>query len=295
MGKEASSTAKTVDKALQIMESLASADREVGITQISRNVKINKSTVQRVVNTLYKYGYLQQSPHNKGYKLGFKFLEFSNLILQRIDLRLVARPFLEELRDRAAETVHLMTLDRGMGIYLDAVESRQGSRVVSNIGSRDDLHASAVGKALLAFLSDREVDEFIRHQGLKAKTCRTITDPKTFRRQLRLVRRLGYAIDDEEVEIGTRCVGVPIFDHTGHVTASISIAAPAHRLTRDKIRSFVPLLLKTSTRISQSLGRGTPSTETIRPHDAGKNGTLRGNGRSSGHRLGFRRTGKSEG
>jgi IclR family acetate operon transcriptional repressor len=273
MNQKYCSTAKTVEKALQVIESFLSSPRELGISETARAVGINKSTVQRIVNTLCKYGYLQKGPHNSAYRLGFKFLHASNLILERIDLRPLARPFLEELRDRTGETVHLMVLDNDMGVYLDAVESRQTTRVVSAVGSRDELYTSAVGKALLAFLPPRQVDDLIRRKKLKRKTPRSITDSALLKSHLKLIQKRGYAIDDEEGEKGTRCVGAPIFDHVHQVIASISVAAPAHRLGQRKVPQVATLVMETARRISQSLGRGI-TQEGGGPNDRDKPGAV---------------------
>ena len=256
MDPKNSSTAKTVEKALLVIDSFLSSPRELGISEIARNVAINKSTVQRIVNTLCKFGYLQRAPHNSAYRLGFKFLQASNLILERTDLRPVARPFLEQLRDRTGETVHLMVLDSDIGVYLDAVESRQSTRVVSAVGSHDELHTSAVGKALLAFLPHAQVEDFLRRKKLKSKTPHSITDPVLFKNHLKLIRDRGYAVDDEEGELGTRCVGAPIFDHAQQVIASISVAAPAQRLDQGEVPRIAKFVMETAHSISQGLGRG---------------------------------------
>ncbi|MGD0267366.1 MAG: IclR family transcriptional regulator [Candidatus Methylomirabilota bacterium] len=275
MYEKCSSTAKTVEKALLLIECFLSAPRELGISEIARLAGINKSTVQRIVNTLSKYGYLQQTPHNSGYRLGFKFLHVSGLLLERIDLRPIARPSLEELRDKTGETVHLMILDNDMGVYLDAVESRQSTRVVSAVGSRDELHTSAVGKALLAFLPEQQVDGILRRKKLKAKTPQSITDPEVFKGHLKLIQRRGYAIDDEEGEKGTRCVGAPIFDHDHHVVASISVAAPTQRLGLRNVPQVAASVIETALRISQCLGRGTPQVKEGGFHARNNDGIIR--------------------
>lgn len=255
--KKELSIAKTVDKALRIIDFLSNTQKEMRITDIARNVKINTSTVQRIVNTLCKYDYLRQNAESSKYRIGFKFLEVSGRILGELDLRRVARPFLEELRDRTRETVHLMILDRTMGVYIDAVESPQRIRMVSAIGTREDLHCSGVGKALLAFLPEQKVDEITREHGLKRKTSRTITDPDELKRHLAQIRKHSYSTDDEEGEEGTRCIGAPVLNHAGKVIASISIAAPSHRLDQQKIQQFAPVVVNTAKKISQSLGRNT--------------------------------------
>jgi IclR family acetate operon transcriptional repressor len=249
------SISKTVHKTLRVIDFLSSANREVGITEIARNLKINTTTIQRIVNTLHRSNYVQQNPGTARYTLGIRFLEISHHILHGLDLRRVARRFLEELRDRTRETVHLMILDGTMGVYIDAVESPQRVRMVSAIGTREELHCSAVGKALLAFLPDQKVNETIREQGLKRKTSRTITDPDELKRHLGQIKRRGYSVDNEEGEEGTRCVGAPIFGHSGEVQASISVAAPSYRLDLGNIPQLAPTVIEAATKISKSLGK----------------------------------------
>ena len=173
--------AKTVQKALAIIEYLLKNEKAKGIIDIAKDLKINSSTVQRIVNTLHEEKYLNQDPPSKKYKLGLKFVEISDCVLNKIDLRRIAAPYLRELRDQTAETVHLMVLDGSMGVYIDAVESPQRSRVVTSIGTQANLHYSAVGKALLAFLPEKTVDNIVKTRGLEAKTCHTITDNFTLK------------------------------------------------------------------------------------------------------------------
>ncbi len=245
---------KTVDRALRVIDFLSTANREMGITGIARSVEINTTTVQRIVNTLHRSNYVQQNPATARYTLSTRFLEISHHILQGLDLRQVARPFLEKLRDKTRETVHLMARDATMGVYVDAVESLQRIRVVSAIGTREELHCSAVGKALLAFLPEQEVDEIIREQGLKRKTSRTITDPDELKRDLGQIKKRGYSVDNEEGEEGTRCIGAPIFGYGGKIEASISIAGPSFRLDQQKIQQLVPIVIETARKISKNTG-----------------------------------------
>jgi len=246
--------AKTVEKALAIIEYLLKNEEAKRITDIAKDLKINTSTVQRIVNTLHGENYLYQDPSSRKYKLGLKFLEISKNILKEIDLRRIASPYLRELRDKTGETVHLMILDDSVGVYIDALESLQRTRVVSSIGTRDDLHYSAVGKAILAYLSESEVERIAKIRGLRKITHKTITNLNLLKQELKKIRNQGYSIDDEEGEVGTRCIGAPIFNHKGKVVASVSIAAPCHRLTKEKLNTFLPLLLKTNNKISVELG-----------------------------------------
>jgi len=245
---------KTVEKTLEIIDYILKKNAPTGILEIAKSLDMNTSTVQRIVNTLSNAQYLSQDSENRKYCLGFKFLEISNHILNTMDLRVIAHTYLKELRDKTQETIHLMVLNDSMGVYIDSLESPQRTRVVTAIGTRDHLHYSAVGKAILAHLSDQEVETICQARGLRKVTSNTITDLNRLKRELSEVRRQGYSIDDEEGETGTRCIGAPIFKHNGKVNASISLAAPCQRLSREQFGQYVPLVIKTANKISAALG-----------------------------------------
>lgn len=248
---------KTVDKALKILELFSEQEREMSISEIAKRIGTNKSTVYRILNTLRSHAFVQQNSDNSKYKLGFKLLEISSVILERIELRHQARPSLERLRDKTNETVNLMIMEGGLGVYIDRVESTQRVRMVSVIGTREELHCTGVGKALLAFQSEKIVDEVIKKQGLLRKTSRTITDPHQLKQHFDEIKKRGYSIDDEEAEEGIRCIGAPIFNHKDKVVASISIAAPSYRLDEQKMKQFAPIVVETARKISQNLGKST--------------------------------------
>lgn len=245
---------KTVEKALEIIEYIVGKNSPTGIHEIAKSININTSTVQRIINTLNSTKYLCQDPESKKYSLGLKFLEISKVILDEMDVWKIAHTYLKELRDTTQETIHLMILDHYMGVYIDSLESPQMSRVASAIGTRADLHYSAVGKAILAHLPDDEVEKVVKTIGLKKMTQNTITDFKELKKELLEIRNRGYSIDNEEGEIGTCCIGVPILKHNGKVIASISLAAPSHRLTKKKVEEYMPLIVETAKKISADLG-----------------------------------------
>jgi IclR family KDG regulon transcriptional repressor len=166
-----------------------------------------------------------QHPGTRRYQLGLYFLKASNLILERMDLRPVTRPHLLTFRDATGETVHFTVLDGEMGVNVDVAESQQTTRVASTVGSRDELHSSAVGQALLAFSPAHPPEGDSRAARAPGPPPSTITEPTVFRPHLAEVRRKGYAVEDEEGEFGARSLGAPVIDHTGAVVASISVAA----------------------------------------------------------------------
>ncbi len=245
---------KTVDKALQVVLLLAQNSGEMGVREISKKMGINVSTTYRILNTLYINKFVRKNERSHRYGIGLKCLEISSYIIKSLDLRNIAHPFLESLRDRTNETVNLVILDDGMGVYIDRVESSHAVRMVSSIGTREELHCTGVGKALLAFLPENIVDEIIQKHGLPAKTPRTITSPKDLKEHLLEVRKQWYSIDNEEAEEGIICVGAPIFDHRKKVIASISVAAVSYRCSINQAKKNASLVVETAQQISAALG-----------------------------------------
>jgi DNA-binding IclR family transcriptional regulator len=169
-------------------------------------------------------------------------------------LRLQARPFLIELRDFAQETVHLVVMDQGHVAYVDKVECSKAVRMHSAVGDRALVHCTAVGKAMLAFMPQEDVERILDDHGLPARTPQTITDRGRLREELKKVRRLGYAVDDIENEEGIRCLGAPIFDHQGRPAAALSVSGPAYRLSMERTLELAEGVMETAFMVSQQLG-----------------------------------------
>jgi len=155
--------------------------------------------------------------------------------------------------EKTGETVHLAILDENEVLYINKIESLKTIRMYSRVGRRGPVYCTGVGKALLAFQPSHKIEEIIA-SGLAPQTEHTIVDPETLRRHLADVRARGYAIDNEEIEIGLRCVAAPVRDHSGNVIASISVAGPSQRLTKERLISFSPDVIATADTVSQRLG-----------------------------------------
>ncbi|MGD2184862.1 MAG: IclR family transcriptional regulator [Desulfobacterales bacterium] len=230
---------QTIERVATIFDVMAQSVQGISLKELSAKVGLPKGTTHRLLASLAYFGYVRQVSESKNYQLGFKLVELGNRLLDQLDLRTQARPFLINLCKRTNETVHLVILDQNEALYVDKVESDEkpgGLQMVSRIGSRMPAHCSSVGKVFLAQLSDSELDTLIKEKGLIKRTVNTISDPDKLKQHLKGIRQKGYAVDDEENEKGIRCVGAPIFNRQGQVIAAISISGPTVRITKKVIQ-----------------------------------------------------------
>lgn len=245
---------QSLDRALKILEVLGNHPKGLGVTNLASEVDLHKSTVHRLLVTLAQRGFVEQDRDTEKYKLGLKILELSNKILTHMELRQEARPFLEELMEYANEVVHLCVMHEGEVVYIDKIEFPDAIRMFSQIGRRQPVHCTGVGKAILAYLPENKVVEILESKGMPRKAPNTITDIKEMLEHLKKIRQRGYAIDDVENEIGIRCIAAPIFNHTGEVIASLSIAGPESRLTSERIPELGAKVKETGLKISRRMG-----------------------------------------
>src|SRR3990172_3742033 len=226
---------QTIERVSSILDILGQSSQGISIGELSTAINLPKGTTHRLLSSLAYFGYVRQDPKTRNYFLGLKFVELGQILLQQLDLRKEAEPFLRDLADRTKETVHLVILDRNEVVYIDKLETDQnpsGLKMASRIGLRNPAHSSAVGKVILSHFSEEELEGFLLEKGLGKRTGNTITDPTQLKENLKSVRKQGYAIDDEENEKGIRCVAAPIYNEAGRVVAAMSISSPAFRATK---------------------------------------------------------------
>jgi IclR family transcriptional regulator, KDG regulon repressor len=245
---------KSVSRALDIILLISMKKSGLGVTEIARQIDINKSSVYRILSTLVQYGFIEQDKETGRYKLGYKFLEVSSRLLESIDLREEARPFLTELEKETNEVIHLVVYDQGEVVYIEKLDGNEALRMHSKVGKRAPMHCTSVGKAILAYLPANIVAGILERKGMPVHTDRTIINHDEFLKELTQVREKGYALDDEENEFGIRCLGVPIFDHLGQVAAAISISGPTIRMTDERLQQLQPKILSIGKKISRRLG-----------------------------------------
>lgn len=245
---------KSVDRSLQILEIITKSGKPLGVTEISRKTGIHKSTVYRLLSTLGYRGYISQADQDDKYTVGLKLFEIGSIAINDLDLRQSVAPYLEKLMELTGETIHLGVLDNGEVVYIDKFESQKTIRMYSKIGKRVYAHSTSLGKVLLAFSPEEILERIIQNQGLPQKTKNTITDPDKLKNHLTRISQQGYAVDDEENEIGIRCIAGPVFDFQGKILAAFSISGPAIRITQEKIEEFKELVCSYSQKISGALG-----------------------------------------
>jgi IclR family KDG regulon transcriptional repressor len=253
-----SNLVQTLERASFILDILGQSPQGISIKDLSDRMHLPKGTTHRLVSSLSYFGYVRQDQNTKNYFLGFKLVELGNLLLGQLDLRKEAELFLRDLAERTKETVHLVILDGNEIVYLDKLETEPhtgGLRMASRVGSRNPAHSCAVGKVLMAHLSEEALARIVEQKGLPKRTGNTITDFNRLKDHMALVRKQGYAIDDEENERGIRCVGAPVFNEAGRVVAAISVSGPAFRVTKKTVQENLKKeVMETALRISQRLG-----------------------------------------
>ncbi|WP_246943120.1 IclR family transcriptional regulator [Bacillus pinisoli] len=245
---------KSVSRALDIVHLVSMKKGGLGVTEIANQIDINKSSVYRILSTLVQYGYVEQDVETGRYKLGYKFLEVSSRLLESIDLRAEARPYLQELEQETNEVIHLVVYDQGEVVYIEKLEGTETLRMHSKVGKRAPMHCTSVGKAILANLPSSVVLDIVERKGLPMHTNKTITEKEAFLMELNNVKKLGYALDLEENEPGISCIAVPIFDHLERAIAAVSISGPTIRMTGERMEQLQGKMREIGYRISTRLG-----------------------------------------
>ncbi len=226
---------QSVDRAITLLEAIAEAGGETTLTELSRHTRLNISTCHHLLSTLVARGYVAKVPVRRSYALGARIHYLCNASLQ-VDLPARAAPFIEQINERTGETVHLAVLQGDAMMKIAKRESRHPVRVDTGaLGKSDAPHATATGKAMLAWLPEDDMRRVLSN-GLPRFTAKTITEWPALIEALRHVRRNGYAMDDEEYQPGVICVGAPIRDHNGAVVGAISASTPAMRANNDHLK-----------------------------------------------------------
>jgi DNA-binding IclR family transcriptional regulator len=243
---------QTLDRALSILEFVAESPRR--INEVAEHLGVHHSTALRLLHTLRGHGYVVELPDH-AYRVGPATFRLGFTALERIPLRAIARPYMQQLNRETGETIHLGTLENGEVVYIEKVEARHRVRMHSSIGGIAGLHSTGVGKAILAFLSEEEQDRLLADYPLKRHTATTITSREELKADLAATRERCYAINDGELEEGIGGVACPILRPDGTVAGGLSIVAPATRFDRDALEDLAPRVIDAARGVSEELGK----------------------------------------
>lgn len=243
---------QSVERAFELIE-LMCKNGEMSVTALSLGTGLHKTTVCRLLGTLSALGYVSQNARTGHYGLTLKFLKISSCLLGRYDIRRHARPMFEKLSRICGETVHLVSREDSNIVYIDKFESQKSSvRMVSQIGLSLPMICTGVGKAILAKLDDSEIKAVWDSSKHERKTEYTIIDYESFTKEIDRIRRQGYAVDNEENELGVRCVAAAIAGTDGPCRYAFSVSAPTTRMNDQTLAEYAKLVLKTRDEIENS-------------------------------------------
>ena len=249
---------QVLDRTIAVLQAVADSDTDLPAADIARQLHLHKSTVHRLLVVLESYRLIKKGPEG-AYGLGTRLIELGECAIARLKLAEYAEPHLRTLAEQTGEGAHVTILNGTELLSIAHVEGRWALHSLTRTGQRTQIHSTAAGKAVLAFLSGEACDELLARLALKRNTRRTIVKTSAMKLELMRVRDLGYAVDDEEFEEGLRCVSAPIFNHRGHVVASLTIAAPVFRLRKEQLPQVARLVVAAAQGLSDELGRRNPN------------------------------------
>jgi DNA-binding IclR family transcriptional regulator len=254
MSGDATPSAPAVERTLSILELLSVTKSGLTLPELSRRLGLPKSSTYCLLVTLERRGYLLRNNRTHRYMFGLKLFSLANMALSGIELRENAGSFLHALMQRTRLTVHMAIIEDDEAVLIEKVEPPGLVRLATWVGKRLELHSSAVGKCLLAYLPEAEFLRLVRDRGLTRNNENTITSIRKLKQQITQIRHAGYAIEDEEGEIGCRCVGAPVFDHSGNLVAAVSVAGTTAQIRTEDFTYFGQLVRQSASDISQALG-----------------------------------------
>ena len=244
---------QSIDRALDIIEVLSQENEGLGVTEIAGRIGLHKSTAHRIIATMSDRGYLNRT--DKGtYKIGLKLIEAVSCYINSLELQTEARPYVAQITSELGLTSHLGVLDGDQVVYIEKMDVFSNVRMYSQIGVRVHAYSCSLGKCLLSNYSSQQVRKIMVNCSFIRFTKKTLGSVDQLIADLDKVRSRGWAIDDEEAEVGHRCIGAPIYDYRGDIIAAISASGPTSLLTKDRIEPVAEYVRKQALEISKSMG-----------------------------------------
>ena len=244
---------QALDRAFAVLDLLGESDTPLGLAQVASALQLHKSTAHRFLMVLERHHMVERTSSGK-FRLGLRLFDFGNKAIEQYDLRDRAQPHLRRLVAETEETAHLCILEQSRVIYIDKIEPARSVRMITRIGASNPVHCTSVGKAILAFLPEERIADVIKRTRFERFTHRTIASAEALRAEIEKTKRRGYAVDDEELEDGLRCIAVPVLDAQRQPVAAVSISGPSFRVTAQKLPSIANHLLQCVRGISADMG-----------------------------------------
>lgn len=262
MIKKLSKTNQSVEKTLQIIEIMSEAREPMRLQDVSLKADLPMSTALRLINTLVNFGYANQDPVSLRYSLSLKFAHIGSLVGAQVSIRDTAHPIMANLAHMCQESTCIAIEEDMEAVYIDVIDGPDGMlRITQRIGKRAPMHSTGVGKVLLQNYDSKQLTQLIAVKGLQILTPNTINTHDELLSEISKIRRQGYALDNEECELGARCIAAGIKDYTGKIVAGISVSGPISRMTAEKIGIITPIIMDSADSISRLLGYESRSSD----------------------------------
>jgi DNA-binding IclR family transcriptional regulator len=238
---QSKNTVRSSEKTLRILEAIHELGG-VGVTELAKYLDMSKATVHHHLSTLEQNEYVVND--GSTYRTGLKLLEMGERARRQSGLFEIAKPDVNELADQTGELANLMIEEHGRGVYVHIASGEQAIRLDTRVGTRQYLHTSALGKAILAHMPEERFEAVIDRHGLPAQTPNTVTEKEVLEEELDEIRKRGVAFDGEERAEGIRCVAAPITDNQNQLVGAVSVSAPSARMKHDRFRNKIPELVR---------------------------------------------------
>lgn len=247
------SSVRVVDRVFEILEVLSKSGSSMSLSEIAEETKMSKSTVHRLLSSMGENNYVGKNPDNT-YFIGYKLIGLVSFHINNLELLTEAKPYLNQLSRELNLSAHLGILQNSEVTYLDELYPFPQPEKYTKVGGRSPAICSSMGKCLLACLSGDELEEVLYDYKFQEYTKNTITNLEELKRLLRIIRKQGWAIDNEEYQLGHRCVGAPIFDYKGMPIAAISVSGSTNELSDEKLEYIIKEVKKSANSISRKMG-----------------------------------------
>lgn len=244
---------QSIDRAVAILDCFSEEKKELRLSEISERLGLNKSTVHGIISTLKYHGFISQDEETQKYKLGIRFVQFGDLVINSMNIRNAAVPVIDAVCERIEETVHIAMLDGLDVVWIEKRECTKSIKTSTKIGARLPAYTTADGKIIICYQNKDKIKNYLPKR-IPQYTKNTITNKGEFIKKLEEMKKNGYAIDNEEYVEGLKCVAAPIFDHNGKVRFSLSTTGPAFRMDEERIKELIVIIKEAANEISHRIG-----------------------------------------